>query len=248
LNYATLLDNFIKSHYAEPGDLMNLVSRIFVTCERRSELVSKVYANVCAGLAVVAAVAFGVSHYLGFKTAIALSRFAILPSIGLPLLLRFNVNSMGELAAGAIFYSYNASLGLMLAPIMYAVASEQIIAATLMTGGLFWLALYISRNVNFGGTEVKYLNIGLLVLIAMSVLNLFLRLNILELLLSVAGMALFVGIIGYEISEFEQENVSAGLNLNNFAMLISLRVICSIVNLFIYALRFLSVTGRNRDQ
>jgi len=227
---------------------MNLVSRIFVTCERRSELVSKVYANICLGLATVAAIGFGAYNLIQFGTMITLARLAMIPTIVLPLALQIGLNSMSEATAGMIFYGYSAALGLMIAPLLHTVSSQQLILALLLTGGLVWLGLHLARNVDFGNGEAKYLNIGLLVLIAMSIINLFLKLTMVELLISVAGMALFVGIIGYEISEFEQENVRFGLNLNKLAMVISLRVVCSIVNLFVYALRFLRITGTGRDR
>ena len=228
---------------------MNIISRVITICERRSELVTKVYRNVCFGLLALSGTCLFLHSTFNIKFLFTLSRLALIPSILIPMFAQFRIRKISDATATLLFYSYAISLGVLLCPMIYLISSTQLLIAVLMTGGLFYTAMYISRNVEIKSTDLKLLNIGILVLLAMSIANLFLRLRTIELLAAVCGMAVFVGLSAYEISEFEQANVRSNLNLNKISMVISLSLLSKIINLFIYAVNFLRSIdgGRNRD-
>lgn len=227
---------------------MNFVATVMSVCERRSELVTRVYRNVCLGLLTFVATCFGLQFYCRMSTVVMLARFAIIPSLLIPLIVQMAISKLDDFKATALFYGYATCIATAICPLLYFVAARQILIASVATGFLFWFALYLARNIDMDSTDLKLLTIGIGVLIAASLLNIFLRLPMLELFVCVLGMAVSVGLSAYEIYEFETANIRPGYDINKLSIFISLSLLTKIINIFVYMIRFLRVTGIGRNQ
>lgn len=228
---------------------MSLISRIISVCERKSELVDRVYQNLAFGLVAFATTAIMLNRAVGYRNLSQLSLFAILGLFVIPFILNFRIDRLSEGNAYGLYYAYAILYGAAFAAPLYMYSLTQITIALGMTSVMFLLALYGARYMNIQETDLKFFSVGLVALLVMSIANIFLGLSILELAICVFGMMIMVGLIAYEISEFEAMNMAPGANTSKLSILISLSLLSKIISIFIYALRFLSVLniGNRRD-
>lgn len=228
---------------------MSLLTRVVRICEKRSELVDRVYQNLAFGIVTFGGVAIALNRILPYRTLTTVSIVALIALFIIPLVIGFKIRDLSEQQATSLFYAYAVSYGAVFASILLMYSLTQITIAVGMTSLLFLLALYAARSMKIEAVDVKLLAVGFFVLFAMSILNMFLKLSVLELVVCVLGMVVMVGLSAYEISQFEAMNLPVNNNTGKLAILISLSLLSKVINILIYALRFLSVTGigRRRD-
>jgi len=230
------------------GVHMTVLNTIIRTCERKSDLVNKVNTNLALGIIAFMGTPILMKFFFSLETIFTVSRFALLPSLIIPFILQFGVYKMAIGQAQALYYGYAISIGAALSPLLLTLPLTQLGVASLATIGLFGLAIYLSKTMEIGDSDIKILGVGVVILLAVSLLNLFLNLTLLELLICVGGITLCVGLSAYEISNLNKINVSTNTDTNALAVLVSLSLFSKIINIFIYIIRFMRILDNNRNR
>jgi FtsH-binding integral membrane protein len=145
-------------------------------------------------------------------------------------------------AATGMFLAYCALSGVTFSVylLMYTAAS---IASTLfVTGGAFFgLSLYASLTKRDLSGMRSFLMIGLIGILLASVVNIFLRSNAAEFVISCAGVLVFAGLTAYDTQKLR---AMAEQGSEKHALLGALSLYLDFINLFLFLLRFM---GRRRE-
>jgi FtsH-binding integral membrane protein len=207
-----------------------------------------VYAWMAVGLALTAAVAWvgsGSQAVLslvygggrGMFAVFALGMFAI--SIAAQ---KVALNRSAGLGT-VLFLVYCAMMGLLLSAIFIVYPVQTIVAAFLMTGGLFGaMSVYGFVTKRDLTTMGSYLIMGALGLFAASLVNLFLASNALSWFITYAVLAVFIGITAYETQRLRNWAIQFEGNremLTRIAIVGSLMLYISFINMFLSILRIL---------
>jgi len=134
-------------------------------------------------------------------------------------------------------------MGLLLSAIFIVYPVQTIVAAFLMTGGLFGaMSVYGFVTKRDLTTMGSYLIMGALGLFAASLVNLFLASNALSWFITYAVLAVFIGITAYETQRLRNWAIQFEGNremLTRIAIVGSLMLYISFINMFLSVLRIL---------
>ena len=200
-----------------------------------------------AGLLLSAAVAFVAQtneHLLGFAADNLF--LVIIAQLGLVFVIQLGINRLGATAALGLFFVYAASLGLTLGLIVAAFEFGSVVTAFLSASAVFGAAAVYGRVTKrslagFGGI----LFIGLIGLIAASLLNLFLMSGGLNWIMSVVGVGLFTVLTAYDVQRIQRGDlvVYTG-STEKAAVLGAVHLYLDFLNLFLF---LLNLQGGSRD-
>lgn len=218
-------------------------------------VMQRVYGWMSLGLLVTTAVAF---FTLSSETLLNLVFSNTIIFWGLiigQLILVFSVNrAIAKISSGAglaIFFLYSALNGVTLSIIFLAYGLGTIILAFGTTTLIFLILTVVGLTTKEDLTKWgPILLVGLLGVIAGSVLNIFLASSTLDWVLTYAGILIFLGLIVYDSNLIKRMTYTAVLQgnssqetLNGIAVIGALRLYLDFINLF---LRLLRVLGRRR--
>jgi uncharacterized protein len=145
-------------------------------------------------------------------------------------------------AAVGMFLAYCALSGVTFSVYLLAYTATSIASTLFITGGAFFgLSVYgtvTKRNLD---AWRSFLFIGLIGLILASIVNIFLRSNAVEFVMSCAGVLIFAGLTAYDTQKLRQMGEQGE---ERHALLGALALYLDFVNLFLFLLRFM---GRRRD-
>jgi len=145
-------------------------------------------------------------------------------------------------AAAAMFLAYCALTGVTFSVYLLAYTATSIASTLFITGGAFFgLSLYASTTKRDLGAWRSFLFIGLIGIILASVVNIFLRSNAAEFVISCAGVLVFAGLTAYDTQKLRQ---MAEYGEERHALIGALALYLDFINLFLFLLRFM---GRRRD-
>ena len=206
-----------------------------------------VYAWMAVGLAVTALVAWFVSQspellriiYSGRGMVIAMA----LGAFGIAWYVQTQIHRIHTGVATALFMLYAAVIGAMISYIFIIYEMQTLLAAFVMTGGVFGLmSLYgfvTKRDLTGIGSILVMCAIGLFVA---SLVNVFLASNALSWVITYAVLAVFIGITAYETQRLKAmayEFQDNGAMLSRVAIVGSLVLYISFINMFLAILRIL---------
>ena len=144
-----------------------------------------------------------------------------------------------------MFYLYSVLNGITLTPIFFMYTAESIVSTFFITAATFGAMTvfgYVTKQdlSKFGAILVMAL-IGLIVC---SIVNIFLKSSSLQWIISLAGVAIFVGLTAWDTQKIKRmaEGVY-GDNVSRLSTMGALSLYLDFVNLFIYLLR---IFGRER--
>jgi FtsH-binding integral membrane protein len=204
-----------------------------------------VYAWMAVGLAVTAAVAWFVSQsqlvYItggkGFAVAFMLGA-ALLAFAVQGVALRLSVA-----AATGLFLLYAALIGFAISPIFLVYQMNTIVAAFVMTGGVFAvMSVYgfvTKRDLTSMGSFLVMAMVGLFLA---SLVNIFLANNALSWIITYAVLAVFIGLTAYRTQQLKEMAIQLSGNadmLSRVAIIGSLTLYISFINMFMSILRIL---------
>ncbi len=211
-----------------------------------SDFTRKVYGWMFLGLAITfglailivtnpqAAMRFMTQH-IGMYYVLALVEVALVFALG------FFVTKLPPAAALAIFLTYSAINGLTIAPILLLYEMGTVIAALGVTGGIFGaMSLYgmiTKRDLSGLGPVLIFGLIGLLIF---SVISMIFHMPMSDLLISLIGIALFIGFTAYDtqkIKKYYQSLQGDEVMLKKCAIVSALELYLDFINLFLYILR-----------
>jgi len=229
------------AHYqAQPNaGLLNAAQHAFFT---------KVFGWMGLGLGVTAFVAW-MTATSGFIYTIApfiLPLFLV--ELGLVWFLSARATRMSSGAAIGTFLAYAALNGLTLSVILLVYAMSTItiafLSTTVMFGFMFVWGLVTKKDLSGMGSM---LFMGLIGLIAASVLNWFFQSPMMSYLISYAGVAIFLGLTMFDAQKLKQlsaQGFQNGEMEQRFAIIGALMLYLDFINLFLFLLR---IFGGGRD-
>jgi FtsH-binding integral membrane protein len=221
---------------------------------RTAEFMAAVYRWMAFGLALTGIVAYAVTSTPGLRSAFyqeadgqvvgVTGLFWIVGIAELALVWLFvpviQRTSLG--AAVAMFLSYCALSGVTFSIYLRVYTATSVASTLFVTGGAFFgLSLYgtvTKRNLD---AWRSFLFIGLIGLILASIVNIFVRSNAVEFVMSCAGVLIFAGLTAYDTQRLRAMGEQGE---ERHALVGALALYLDFVNLFLFLLRFM---GRRRE-
>ncbi|MDX2101363.1 MAG: Bax inhibitor-1/YccA family protein [Alphaproteobacteria bacterium] len=225
-------------------DWGNSQARSFVPSMSRADIdaglrahMLRVYNYMALALVVTGAVAFAVANSaLGpiiFGTP--LKWVAMLAPLAFVLVLSFGAHKMSFGTLQIVFWAFAAVMGLSIASILMVFTGASVARAFFMTAALFGaLSLYgytTKADLSKLGTVMT---IGVVVLMVMSLINIFLGSSMLQVLISAAVIVVFLGLTAYDTQRIKEEYMEfAGHEaLGKLAIMGALGLYLNFINIF----------------
>ncbi|MDR1375500.1 MAG: Bax inhibitor-1/YccA family protein [Holosporaceae bacterium] len=207
-----------------------------------------VFSYMSVGLALTAIVAYSLSNSVTFMLALfsspVVSWILALVPFGISIYLSVRIASMSAERAKWLFIAFAVCLGISLSSIFMVYSSASIAYTFFVTSSMF-LAMVIygyvtEKDLTGAGS---FLIMGLMGVIIASIVNIFLRSSVTELVLSIIGVIIFTGLTAYDTQRiksyyFDSDSAEASEKKAIFG---ALQLYLDFINLFLYALRFLGV-------
>jgi uncharacterized protein len=168
----------------------------------------------------------------------------IIGELGLVFALSGAIHKMTLGLASAIFLFYSFINGMTLSIIFLAYTMSSIASTFFITAGTFAI---MSLYGYFTKTDLtkfgRILSMALLGVLLAIVVNIFLKNSMLDLIISMVGVLIFVGLIAYDTQTLKnigaQINTDIGENHSKIAIQGALSLYLDFINLFLFLLRFL---------
>ena len=145
-------------------------------------------------------------------------------------------------AAVGMFLTYCALSGVVFSSVLLAYTGASVASTLFITAGSFFgLSLYGTLTKRDLSGMRSFLMIGLIGIILASIVNLFLRSNAVEFVLSCCGVLVFAGLTAYDTQKLRAIGEQGE---ERHALIGALALYLDFVNLFLFLLRFF---GRRRD-
>src|SRR5437870_10158678 len=141
-----------------------------------------------------------------------------------------------------MFLAYCALSGVTFSVYLLAYTATSIASTLFVTGGAF-LGLSVYGTVTKRNLDAwrSFLFIGLIGIVLASIVNIFLRSNAVEFVMSCAGVLIFAGLTAYDTQKLRQLGETGE---ERHALVGALALYLDFINLFLFLLRFL---GRRRN-
>lgn len=207
-------------------------------------LAQRVYLNLVGGLVTVALTAATVPNLVGLRNLLALSQISLIPVFLIPLALRFLIRRLNNYTAYGLFYCYSIAIGTAITPILLATNPLRIGIALAFTGIGFIIAVSSAKR-SFSLSDQRTLTTILLVTIGLSILNMFLRLTILELAICALGIPACIACTAYRIGLAGDLSNHKGPEIKRASIILALYVLSDMISLFLYILRLMDIIGGN---
>lgn len=211
-----------------------------------SAFLTQAFAWMFAGLLLTAAVSYFVS---GSENAL---RFAsdyllliIIAQFALVIVISAAINKISATVALGLFFIYAASVGLSVGLIVYgytqASVAQAFLSASAMFGGAAIYGAVTKRSLaSMGG----FLTMGLIGLIAAMVINIFLKSDGMNIIISIIGIGIFTALTAYDVQRIQAGDLAARLgSMEKAAVIGALHLYLDFINLFLFMLRL--VGNRN---
>lgn len=197
----------------------------------------------------------GVSAFMVFNsetltealyTSIAPMAILMIAELALVIILSRALNSLSYPMAIVGFIAYSIVNGLTLSCIFFVYELGSIINVFFMTAGIFGLMAFIGYTTNVDLSKIGNIcMIGLVGIIIASLINIFIGSTGLDLIITVVGIVIFIGLTAYDIQKIKQYSENPDLNSNeNLPIICALTIYLDFINLF---LKLLRLFGKRRD-
>lgn len=204
----------------------------------------KVYGKMTLGLLATAITSFlvlsspALMNVLFSNMAIMWILFAA--ELGMVIYLSARIEKLSTGTATALFYAYSILNGLMLTPIFLVYTGASIAMTFAITAGTFGAMTifgYVTRqDLSKLGS---FLFMALLGLIVCVVINMFMHNSMFDLLISSAGVLIFVGLTAWDTQAIKRMSAEADPSMmGKVATMGALTLYLDFINLFLYLLRF----------
>ncbi|WP_297596203.1 Bax inhibitor-1/YccA family protein [uncultured Cetobacterium sp.] len=220
-----------------------------IEIQTKNSFLRKVFLQMFLGLLVTGAVSWSVvqsSQMISFVGNYM--TFIIIAELILVLALNFGINKISGGTAKVLFITYSAMNGLVLSIVMLIYNPISILYVLAVTSLIFVvMTIYGLRTKEDLSAYDGFFKGGLITLVVVSLLNIFLKISILDWFISVCAVVLFTALIAYDINRivkiFQLDNMSEE-DYNKFSTIGALMLYLDFVNLFLNLLRLF---GGKRD-
>ena len=234
-------ENYVP--YASPLDTTEAVNAIF----------RKVYQYMAFGLILTALTAYFSASSITMIRFLFSSRAPMIvlcvAEVGLVIAIGAGINKFSASTARTLFFIYSILNGLTCSAVLLVYTGESVYKAFISTAGMFGAmslyGLYTKRDITTWGS---FLMMGLWGLIIASLINLFIGSSRAELVLSILGIIIFMGLTAYDTAKIKM--MAAAYDSNNeemtgkVAVIGALELYLDFINIFLYLLRLF---GTRRD-
>ena len=209
-----------------------------------SGVMRKVYGKMTLGLLATAA-----TSYLVFSSQALMSLLFSSPAtiwllfaveLGLVIYLSARIDKLSSGTATALFYAYSILNGVALTPIFLAYTGVSIATTFAITAGTFGAMTIFGYVTRQDLSKIgSYLFMALLGLIVCILVNLFMQSSMFSLLISCAGVLIFVGLTAWDTQAIKRMCAEADPTMTGkVATMGALTLYLDFINLFIHLLRF----------
>ena len=215
-----------------------------------ASVMRKVYGKMALGLLATAISSFlvlsspAVMNVLFSNVATMWILFAA--ELGLVIYLSARIDKLSSGTATALFYVYSILNGLALSPIFLIYTGASIATTFAITAGTFGAMSIFGYVTRQDLSKIgSFLFMALLGLIVCVVVNMFMHNSMFELLISGAGVLIFVGLTAWDTQAIKRMCAEADPSMmGKVATMGALTLYLDFINLFLYLLRFF---GSSRD-
>lgn len=212
-----------------------------------NKLISKSFLWMCIGLLVTFVTGFGVASNERMLENIFNGNtfwlFVVLEFV-LVIVLSWRCMKMSPVAAKICFILYAFVSGLTFSSIFVVYDIASIMMVFLVSSVIFGVMSFIGYKTNVDLSKLGfYLMMGLIAVIVVSVINIFIGSNGLEMGLSIICILLFIGITAFDVQKIKYLEGS-GLPEDNLAIYGALELYLDFINIFIDLIR---IIGENKD-
>ena len=210
-------------------------------------LMRKVYVWMSLALIITGITAYGVASSPGLITAFYTNQMlmwgVILAEFALVFALSAAINRLSLSVATLLFVVYSVLNGVMFSSIFLVYTMSSVANVFFITAGTFAaMAAYGYFTKSDLTTLSKYLFMALIGLVIATVVNIFVGSSMLSLVISYAGVLIFVGLTAYDSQKIKQmlaQQVDADETAQKIALFGALTLYLDFINLFLYLLRLL---------
>ena len=210
-------------------------------------LMRKVYVWMSLALIITGITAYGVASSPGlimaFYTNQMLMWGVVIAEFALVFALSAAINRLSLSVATLLFVVYSVLNGVMFSSIFLVYTMSSVANVFFITAGTFAaMAAYGYFTKSDLTTLSKYLFMALIGLVIATVVNIFVGSSMLSLVISYAGVLIFVGLTAYDSQKIKQmlaQQVDADETAQKVALFGALTLYLDFINLFLYLLRLL---------
>ena len=210
----------------------------------------KVFLYMILGIAI----SFGTGVYLLFFNQDLLYRlfdyykFLVIAELAMVFSMSFLINKISASLARILFLAYSLVNGVTLTTIGIIYAPQVIFYAFITTLTIFVVtAIYGYTTQEDLSSYRRFFIIALISLIVLSIFNAFMRVGMLEWVITIAGVVIFTGLIAYDVNRIKaiSYQLADGDNetMEKMGIIGALNLYLDFINLFIYILR---IFGRKK--
>ena len=204
----------------------------------------KVYGKMTLGLLATAITSFlvlsspALLSVLFSSTATIWILFAV--ELGLVIYLSARIDKLSAGTATALFYAYSILNGVALTPIFLAYTGVSIATTFAITAGTFGAMTIFGYVTRQDLSKIgSYLFMALIGLIVCFLVNLILKSSMFDLLISCAGVLIFVGLTAWDTQAIKRMSAEADPSMvGKIATMGALTLYLDFINLFLHLLRF----------
>lgn len=209
-----------------------------------SQVMRKVYVKMTLGLLLTALVAWGVAHSEAALQFIFGNQIVfwglMIAELALVVILSAAINKLSSTTASLLFYLYSALNGVTMSMIFLVYTGSSIALTFAITSGTF-LAMSIygyttKQDLSKFGT---FLIMALIGLIICTIVNIFMKSTMFDMIISGVGVLLFVGLTAWDTQKIKNMAMETDeTNSGKLATIGALSLYLDFINLFLYLLRF----------
>ena len=210
----------------------------------------KVFLYMILGIAI----SFGTGAYLLYFNQGLLStlfnyyQFLVIAELAMVFSISFFINKMSSSLARSLFFAYSLVNGITLTVIGRIYAPQVIFYAFMITLTIFVVtAIYGYTTQEDLSSYRRFFMVALISLIILSIINAFMRVGMLEWVITIGGVVIFTGLIAYDVNriKFISYQLADGDNeaMEKMGIIGALNLYLDFINLFIYILR---IFGRKK--
>ena len=208
-------------------------------------LMRKVYVWMTLALVITGFTAYGVATSPGILQAIYTNQILfwgmIIAEFALVIGVSAAINRLSLTMATLMFILYSVINGALLSYIFLAYTASSIATVFFITAGTFGAMAFIGYTTKTDLTKMgKIVMMALIGLVIATIVNIFIGSSMFSMILSYAGVLIFVGLTAYDAQKIKQmllQAPDAGEGAQKMALLGALSLYLDFINLFIYLLR-----------
>lgn len=214
-----------------------------------STILQKVFAMMGTGLLVTAITSFIVISVPAFlESAMQTCPLWIIAELILVIVLSLNLRKMGKGACTLSFYIYAIINGITLSSIFLAYELGTVASAFLITSAMFFAISFYAKTTKKDLSSMGSFGLMALTgLIIAGIVNIFIMNSMFDFVISVIGIALFIGITAYDIQKVKDISERAEISDEDTTAQVvvwgALNIYLDFINIF---LKLLSLLGRRR--